>query len=127
MIAEVATETQTPQVMCPASPCRPPRFAFPAQLADGQGPGLLHVADQGLAISEARRRWGRGEDPVPGGRQVNGAHRHLGRLASLATSAIAAQAGVLDEPTSTSTLSSVTSLRAFLVAWPGSVASSSTM
>ena len=46
---------------------------------------------------------------------------------STATSAMASDAGVTDEPNSTSTFSSVTSLRAFLVAADGSVPSSRTM
>ena len=50
-----------------------------------------------------------------------------GVFASCATSAIAAVAGVLDEPMIASTRSSVTRRRAFLVATVGSVASSSTI
>ena len=46
---------------------------------------------------------------------------------SRATPEIASELGVMDEPTSTSTLSSVTSRRALVVALPGSEASSSRM
>src|SRR5690606_34297513 len=51
----------------------------------------------------------------------------IGTLASAATSTMARDPGVIEVPTSTSTLSSVTSLREFFTAWVVSVASSSTI
>ncbi|MNT10610.1 hypothetical protein D3C72_1454480 [compost metagenome] len=51
----------------------------------------------------------------------------IGTLASAATSTMASEPGVTDVPISTSTLSSVASLREFLTAWVVSVASSRTI
>ena len=51
----------------------------------------------------------------------------IGVCSSDATSTIASEFGVTDEPSTTSTLSSVMSLRVFLTALVASVASSSTM
>ena len=60
----------------------------------------------------------------PGGRPTGDCVK-CGTPFSRATPATAIELGVIEEPTSTSTFSSVTSRRALVVAWPGSLASSS--